>query len=112
MFDRLLVNANVYTLDPANPRATTLAISRERIAAVGDDSLRSLASAATHIDDLHGATVIPGLTDAHLHWHWTALTLKEIELFGVPSKEEAVRRVAEAEGKARAGDWLVGRGWA
>src|SRR5579859_3882770 len=112
MFDRLLVNANVYTLDPANPRGTTIGISRERIAAVGDDSLRSLASPSTQIDDLRGATVIPGLTDAHLHWHWTALTLKEIELFGVPSKEEAIRRVAEGAGKAKPGDWLVGRGWA
>src|SRR5260221_5191606 len=79
---------------------------------LGDPSQLALVSPATRIDDMLGATVLPGVTDAHLHWHWTALTLKEIELFAVPSKEEALRRVAEAAAKAKAGDWLTGRGWA
>jgi predicted amidohydrolase YtcJ len=112
MLDRLLVNANVYTLDESQPRASVIAIHRERIAAVGDDSLRSLATARTQIDDLHGAMVLPGLTDAHIHWQWTSLGLTEINLFNVPSKQDAVARVGEAANRAKSSDWLTGQGWA
>src|SRR5258708_33506427 len=112
ILDRLRVNANVYTLDAEQPRVSAVAISRERIVAVGDDSLRDLAAPQTWIDDLKGATLIPGLTDAHIHWQYTALGLTEIELFGVQSKEEELRRVADAAQKASPGAWLVGRGWA
>jgi predicted amidohydrolase YtcJ len=108
--DRLLVNANIYTLDETAPRATSIAIRDGRIIAVGDDSLRSLATSGTQLDDLHGATVIPGLVDAHLHWAWTARGLREIDLFDVPSVTEAVRRVAVAASEP--GDWLRGQGWA
>jgi predicted amidohydrolase YtcJ len=111
MVDRILINANIYTLSPEAPRATAIAISGERIVAVGDGDLRSLASAQTKIDDLRGATVLPGLTDAHIHWQGTALALREISLQDIPTKQEAVQRVAEAAQRAKPGDWLVGRGW-
>ena len=67
MLDRLLLNANVYTLAPDFPRATAIAVYRDRIVAVGDDRLRELATTQTVIDDLHGAMVLPGFTDAHIH---------------------------------------------
>ena len=38
--------------------------------------------------------------------------MREIELFDLPNKEEAVLHVAAAAEKARTGDWLTGRGWA
>jgi predicted amidohydrolase YtcJ len=110
--DRLLVNANVYTLDDAAPSATTIAIRDGRIVAVGDDSLRALVTSSTQIDDLHGATVTPGLTDAHIHWAWTSRSLQQIDLFDVPTKEEALRRVHEAARQAKSGAWMVGQGWA
>jgi predicted amidohydrolase YtcJ len=112
VIDRLLVNGNVYTLSPANPRATAIAISRERIVGVGDDSLRSLAGPQTAVDDLGGAMVLPGLTDAHIHWQGTASALRQIDLMDVPTKEEALRRVSEVASRTEPGKWLVGRGWA
>jgi predicted amidohydrolase YtcJ len=111
MLDRLILNANIYTLDERLPRASALAIHRDQIVAVGDESLRALATRTTQIDDLDGATVIPGLTDAHIHWELTARALREIDLFDLPSKAQAVARVAEAAQKAQAGTWLIGRGW-
>jgi predicted amidohydrolase YtcJ len=110
-FDRLLINGNVHTLSPGMPHATVIAIRDGRIVAVGDDDLRDLASRHTPIDDLHGAMVLPGLTDAHIHWQGTALALRQIDLADVPTKEQAIWRVGEASGKAAPGDWLIGRGW-
>ncbi len=111
MVDRLIVNANIYTFDESLPRASALAIHRDQIVAVGDDGLRALVTRQTQVDDLEGATVICGLTDAHIHWEMTARALHEIDLFDLPSKAEAIARVAEAACKAEAGTWLIGRGW-
>jgi predicted amidohydrolase YtcJ len=110
-FDRLLINGNVHTLSPGKPHATVIAVRDGRIVAVGDDDLRDLASQHTPIDDLHGAMVLPGLTDAHIHWQGTALALRQIDLADVPTKEQATWRVGEAASKADRGDWLIGRGW-
>ncbi len=110
--DRLLINGNIYTLSPAAPHATAVAISRDRIVVVGDDSLRDLAGPHTAVDDLGGKTALPGLTDAHIHWQWTSSALRDINLMDTPSKEDALRRVAERARTSRPGEWLVGRGWA
>lgn len=110
--DRILTNAIIHTIDENNPRATTIAIDGERIVAVGGDDVRALADRHTIVEDLQGATVIPGLIDAHIHWEQTAINLSRINLMDVPTKEEAVRRVAEAARNAKPGEWLQGFGWA
>lgn len=111
MIDRLIVNAVIHTLDDAVPNATCLAITRDRIVATGGDELRGLADRSTHIDNLHGATVLPGLVDAHIHWEWTARSLREVNLFDLPDKATTVARVAEAMAQRKPTGWLVGRGW-
>lgn len=112
MIDRILVRANIYTLDPALPRATAIALQGDRIAAIGDAAeIRALATASTRVDDLEGATVLPGLTDAHIHWEHTALALHMVDLMDV-SKDEALRRIGAAAQVLTPGAWLVGRGWA
>lgn len=111
MIDRLLVNGNIHTLDPKKPHATSLALQHERIAAVGDDDLRDLATATTVIDDLQGAMVLPGLVDAHIHWEGVARALKSIDLADLPDKQAALQRVSQAAQKAAPGAWLTGRGW-
>ena len=67
----VLVNANVFTADPARPRAQGLAIEDGRIRAVGDDAeIRALAGPATRIIDAGGRLVTPGLIEAHVHLGW------------------------------------------
>ena len=111
MFDRILYNGHIRTLDSARPIASALAIFGERIVAVGDNSLRDLAGPGTQIDDLGGRTVLPGLTDAHLHWSWLARALQSVDVFEVPTKQEALRRVAEKVAQTPPGEWIWGRGW-
>src|SRR2546425_10542174 len=66
--DCVLVNSHIVTLDPARPRATALAIVSDRIVAVaGDREIRRLRDRRTRVVDLRGATVVPGLGDAHAH---------------------------------------------
>ena len=46
--DLLVINANIYTIDPAQPRATAFAVKNGRFVAVGATSdVRNLAAAGT-----------------------------------------------------------------
>ena len=112
MIDRVLINGSIRTLDPERPLVSALAIHGERILAWGDDAeMLALAGPHTIREDLGGRTVIPGLTDAHLHWEWTARGLQQVDLFEVPTREEAVDRVAARVSQTPPGEWIVGHGW-
>ena len=67
--DQILFNAQVLTVDEDFSIASAIAISGERILAVGSDQeILALANAQTEQTDLMGRTVIPGLIDNHLHY--------------------------------------------
>ena len=67
--DLILYNANVVTLAGGQPRAQAVAITRNRITAVGTDAkILEGAGEATRFIDLAGATLIPGLIDNHVHY--------------------------------------------
>src|SRR5436305_3712265 len=66
--DLLVVNANVYTVEAAQPRAEAFAVKNGRFVAVGSTSdVRNLATARTEIVDAQRMTVTPGFIDAHCH---------------------------------------------
>jgi hypothetical protein len=108
----IITNANIYTVDPQNPRASAMAIANDRILAVGnEDDIKNInLPDASHLN-LNGGFVLPGLIDAHVHLQWTGLGLLEVDLFEVPSIQEAVYRVAVASEATPPGEWVTGRGW-
>src|SRR5688500_2417040 len=110
--DLVLEGGVVITLDDARPRATALAVRGGRIVAVGGKAdVKPLIGRGTRRIDLKGKTVVPGLTDAHVHVEGLGTAEERLDLVGTTSLEEAVARVAEAAKKAPAGEWLLGRGW-
>lgn len=112
MIDRILFNGHIITLDENLPRAQALAISGERLIAVGtNEDILPLAGPLTQRDDLRGRYLIPGLVDAHIHWEWLSRSLQAVDLFEVPSKAEAIERVASRAGITQSGEWITGRGW-
>ncbi|MEO1291102.1 MAG: amidohydrolase family protein [Chloroflexota bacterium] len=112
MIDTILYNGNIITLNTAQPRVTALAISFGRIVALGsDDDVLNLATASTVKHNLNGNVVIPGLIDAHLHFEWLSRSLSAVQLYEVPSKAEAIRRVAEFADAHPDHEWILGRGW-
>jgi predicted amidohydrolase YtcJ len=112
MIDKILYNGKIYTQSNP-PVVSALAIIGEKVVAIGDDhTILALATAHTSKQNLGGKTVIVGLTDGHMHWEWTARALQEIDLFEVPSLDEALARIHARMPKVKAGEWVVGRGWA
>ena len=107
---KLLHNAHIHTQDPAQPTASALVVDRERILAVGGiDDLSSRYPFAQR-EDMGGRVILPGLTDAHLHIMFYALSLQKIDC-EVNAKEECLRRVAERTRTAKPGEWILGHGW-
>lgn len=107
----LLVNGNVYTVDPDNPRAEAIAISGRWITAVGtNEDVMTLADAQCRVIDLQGKTVLPGFIDSHVHFLAYALQMDRIDLTGM-SKGEVVAKVREAANREDGEGWILGRGW-
>ncbi|MGJ3238900.1 MAG: amidohydrolase [Anaerolineae bacterium] len=112
MIDTILYNGHIITLDAKQPRVSALAISFGRVVALGTDSaVLNLARPDTVKHNLNGKTVIPGLVDAHLHFEWLSRSLNAVDLYEVPSKAEAIRRVAEFAKAHPDHEWILGRGW-
>jgi predicted amidohydrolase YtcJ len=64
----ILFHGDVFTADPAMPHAQAIAITGDRITAVGSDAaVLALATPGTRKIDLGGRVVFPGLNDAHVH---------------------------------------------
>lgn len=110
--DLVLYNGNIHTMDATTPRAQAIAIAGNRILATGSDAeIRALLVPGGEVVDLRGRTVVPGFTDAHMHFMSYGLSLKEIDLTEVPTLEEALARVAARATETPASHWLKGRGW-
>jgi predicted amidohydrolase YtcJ len=79
--DTLLVHGHIYTGNPKAPWAQALAITGTRIDAVGtDQEILLQRQDKTQVIDLHGQTVIPGISDSHTHLWFGALALHGFNL--------------------------------
>ncbi len=108
---RLLYNTNIYTLDSSNPRASAILIAGGRIIAIGDkDKLEANAHGKVEKQDMKGATILPGLTDAHIHMQYYSLGLSKVDC-ETKTKEECLRRVGERARNSKPGEWVLGHGW-
>jgi predicted amidohydrolase YtcJ len=66
--DTVIVNANVHTLDPGQPSASTIVIANGRILASGGKHLLGEhRGPRTQVHDAKGQTITPGLIDGHIH---------------------------------------------
>ncbi|MFI8369870.1 amidohydrolase [Streptomyces sp. NPDC085466] len=109
--DLVFTGGPVLTLDPARSRATSLAVTGERITAVGHDEVRELIGPGTEVVDLAGRLLLPGFQDAHVHAVGGGSELAECDLtesVDVPEYLERIRAYAEAHPDR---EWITGGGW-
>ena len=110
--DLLLTNGNIYTGNDAQPHADAVAIRGERIVFVGtDEEAKKLAGEKTKTIDLHGETVLPGLTDSHYHILGVGERLIHLNLEGTKSRAVFLDTVKATIAETAAGKWVTGRGW-
>jgi predicted amidohydrolase YtcJ len=105
----ILENGTVRTLDPSLPRAAALAIAGERVA--GGVGTHETALASPERVDLGGRCLVPGFSDAHVHFPTWSLAQHQVRLEGAEGLDEALARVASAVDEVPEGRWLRGLGW-
>lgn len=118
--DLILTHGVVHALAGEDRPAEAIAVRQGRVLAIGDEgTVLRHRGPATPVVDLKGATVIPGLIDAHADLMGAGETLLNestggslyLDLSDTESEEDAVQRVrARARGLAP-GDWILGKGW-
>ncbi len=136
MYDLILVNANVLTMDPARPVASLVAVKGDRIAAVsGGEAMGQLRGPGDHpvtpiidresvdthrggawtpIIDCEGRTLLPGFIDAHCHVLGYAESLVSLNL----SPREGIRSIPDIQDRIRdfcrslpVGTWVRGKSY-
>ncbi|MDI6829549.1 MAG: amidohydrolase family protein, partial [Armatimonadota bacterium] len=109
--DLILMNGKIFTpLQTAF--ASAVAIKNGRFVCVGsDEEVEKHAGLGTEQIDLEGRTVIPGLTDSHVHLlYYGRNSLMRADLSGCRSINEILQRL-EAHDKKRRGEWILGWGF-
>ena len=104
----ILENGLVRTLDPQLPTTRALSIAGDVVA--GGVGVHETALPSPEVVDLGGYTVVPGLTDAHVHFPTWAVAQTEVKLDGCSSLDEALARIRAAPSPP-SGRWLRGHGW-
>ena len=108
----VLRNANVYTAEDAHPRAQAVAVRGDSIIFVGSNAdVARYIGPQTKTLDLAGATVLPGLTDAHYHFLGVGQRELSFNLEGTASLDELLARLKQRVAQHKPGEWVVGRGW-
>ena len=106
--DLVLHHAKVVTVDPQFRIADAIAVSGERIVAVGKyEEILKLAGAKTKVIDLDGRTVLPGLMDSHTHP--TGAAMYEFD-HPVPEMEtiaDVLKYIEQRAKGAEEGDWIT-----
>ena len=97
-------------MDPGLPLASSLFIEGGKVSAVLDGLKADGPPARVETLDLEGRTILPSLTDAHLHLRNYAESLVKIDC-ETETKKECLERVAERVKETPAGEWILGHGW-
>lgn len=110
--DLVLKNGVVYTVDASMSRAEALAVSGDKILAVGSDTeIATFVDAGTRVIDLNGKTVVPGFIDSHYHYMGVGKREFYLNLDGTTSLQDFLSTVEAEVQKHNKGDWVIGRGW-
>lgn len=112
--DLVLVGGSVITGVLGTPRARGVAVTGNRIVAVGAESdLRPFIGLGTEVIDLRGRTVTPGFNDAHCHPLALGLSLREVDARTPPNRSIAdlIARIAERARTVAPGQWIIARGY-
>src|SRR5437867_3344895 len=109
--EKVIRNAKVWTVDPANPVAEAVAVRDGRIVAVGADrDVRDASASGTEEIDAAGGSVLPGFIDAHNHLRLGS-DVDAVQLGSATTLEE-VRAGIDAFAAANPDrEWIVGEAW-
>ena len=110
--DLIIVNAKIRTLDKSKPLAEAVAVTGNRISAVGSaPDIRRLAGANTKTIDAGGKLLLPGFNDAHVHFTAMGNQFFYLDLRDVKTPAEMIGMIKFYARFLPEGFWITGGGW-
>ncbi|MDY6280084.1 MAG: amidohydrolase family protein, partial [Roseburia faecis] len=121
--DLVLKNANIYTVDLTISEIQSgkydftiisngyIAIKDGKIISVGEGMDESFIGPETHVEDVEGKTVIPGLVDSHMHAMFAGMDLQNVALKDCKTLDEMLGLLKERAEKVPEGSWIKGAAW-
>jgi predicted amidohydrolase YtcJ len=109
--DLVILNGKVLTIDSENPITEAIAVSGEKIIAVGSSKKIKvyIEKGKTNIIDAMGRLVIPGFNDAHVHFG--PLDPDFIELRYTTDPSVITQKVKEQVARSKPGELIEGGHW-
>ena len=110
--DLLIVNGTVYTADGSGKFYQAIAVRGNRILRAGsNDDIEKLRGPKTQVIDAHGAAVVPGFNDIHVHFLSGGLALENVALQGARTLDEIQSRIRSFAQSHPDQAWIQGNGW-
>ncbi|MBC7364688.1 MAG: amidohydrolase [Candidatus Aminicenantes bacterium] len=110
--DLVILNARIYTLNPAQPWAEAVAIKGEKIVFVGSSrEARRYVGRETRVMEAGGHLLLPGFQDSHVHFLSGSLNLNRVDLAGTRTVAEIQERIRKFVSEHPDLSWVQGRGW-
>lgn len=111
MVDAIIVGARVRTLSDDDSDADAVAVAAGRIAAIGARAeILRLATPSTKLIMRDGATIIPGLVDAHSHPIYSLGIVRGLSLTGVHTYAELVSALERGRAEQDGEEWFTAWG--
>ena len=108
--DLALINAKVHTMNPDQPTAQAIAITKNKIVKVGTNSeINQYVNKNTKIISLEGKTVLPGLIDTHIHVADFGRCLMWLDLTTAESIFDLQSMLKQRQSKLRSANGLLGK---
>jgi predicted amidohydrolase YtcJ len=116
--DAVYVNGTVITVDASDRIAQAVAVTGDRVQAVGTDAdIKALAGPATRVVDLAGKTLVPGFVDAHSHFPISGqIALYRVDVNSPPigtvrNIDDIIQKLKKKAEPTPKGEWIVGVGY-
>jgi predicted amidohydrolase YtcJ len=108
----VITGSRVWTGDSGLPWAEAVAVTDERIIAVGSAaSMEPLISETTKVIAIDGSMLVPGFIDTHEHFLSGSSGLASVQLRDAKTPEEFSARVGEFAKTIEPGEWIMNGAW-
>lgn len=108
----IVTGARVWTGNPDQPWAESVAVQGDRILAVGTAAeIDRLVGNETEVIEADGGMLVPGFIDTHVHFLDGGSALASVQLRDAQTPDEFTRRIRDFAGSAGSGEWITGGTW-
>lgn len=111
--DLILLNGDIFTMEPDLPQASALVIKGNKIIDVCQKDSQALRYRGpnTRVIDLKRAFVTPGIIDAHVHFNQAGALINDANLMKVSDEQGLRKEIDRVVKLLERGEWITGGLW-